>query len=135
MTPNTITLTIPTGQRVEFRDITRKVLAAVRESGIKDGICVVYTPHTTAAVTVNENADPSVKTDMIKEINKIVPFSDDYLHTEGNSAAHLKSGLFGPSETFIIENGDLLLGTWQGIMFCEFDGPRRRRVQVKIVEG
>lgn len=129
------TIDVPTHSRVELQDITERVREVVEESGVRSGICMVCTPHTTAAITVNENADPSVKTDMVMEINKIVPFSDNYRHTEGNSAAHLKSSLFGASESFIIENGSLLLGTWQGIMFCEFDGPRRRRVQVKIVEG
>ena len=131
------TLNITTTSRVEIQDITDKVSGAIKRSGVKNGngICVVYTPHTTAAITVNENADPDVKTDLVMEINKIIPFSDNYLHMEGNSAAHLKSSLFGASEHFIIENGRLLLGTWQGIMFCEFDGPRNRQVRVKIIEG
>jgi secondary thiamine-phosphate synthase enzyme len=129
------TIDVPTNSRVEIQDITGRVRAVVEESGVRQGMCMVYTPHTTAAITVNENADPSVKSDMVMEINKVVPFSDNYRHAEGNSAAHLKSSLFGASESFIIEEGSLLLGTWQGIMFCEFDGPRRRRVQVKIIEG
>ncbi len=132
---NPLSISVPTCSRVEFRDITRDIRAAVKESGVKNGICMVYTPHTTAAITINENADPSVKTDMEMEINKIVPFNDNYRHAEGNSAAHLKSSLFGPSESIIIQDGDLLLGTWQGIMFCEFDGPRDRRVHVKMIKG
>ena len=132
---NPVTISVPTRSGVEFRDITHDIRAVVKESGVIEGICLIYTPHTTAAITVNENADPSVKTDMAMEINKIVPFKDNYRHAEGNSAAHLKSSLFGPSRSIIIQGGDLLLGTWQGIMFCEFDGPRNRRVLIKVIEG
>ena len=92
----------------------------------------IFIPHTTAAITINENADPSVVNDIKKELDKIVPLNDGYLHLEGNSAAHIKAGLFGSSETVFIERGRPLLGTWQGIYFCEFDGPRNRRVFVKI---
>jgi len=107
----------------------------VYESGIADGIVRVFVPHTTAAVTINEGADPAVVKDMIKELNKIVPLRDNYLHMEGNSAAHIKSTLVGASEMVMIENGSLVLGTWQAIFFCEFDGPRQRKVFVKILEG
>jgi len=116
-------------------DITHEVEEAVRKRGVSSGVCVLFVPHTTAGITINENADPSVKDDMIKEINKIVPFRDSYRHSEGNSAAHIKSTLYSPSLTLIIENGRLLLGTWQGIYFCEFDGPRHRKLYVKVVEG
>ena len=109
-----------------------KIQQVVEKSGIKSGICTVFVPHTTAAVTINENADPDVVHDILMEINKIVPFNDGYLHMEGNSASHIKSSLFGFSEQIIIENGRLVLGTWQGIYFCEFDGPRQRQVYVKI---
>ena len=119
----------------QMLDITAQVRKAVADSGIKDGICVVFVPHTTAAVTINENADPDVQTDFMKEINKIVPWNDGYLHSEGNSAAHLKASMMGFSETLIIERGQLLLGTWQGIYFLEYDGPRNRRVYVKVMEG
>jgi conserved hypothetical protein TIGR00149 len=129
------TLSIRTGGRTQFLDITSQVQRAVEESGVKEGICVVYVPHTTAAVTINENADPDVVSDILKEINKVIPFSDNYDHLEGNSAAHIKASLFGPSEHIIIESGRLLLGTWQGIYFCEFDGPRSRKVIIKIIEG
>ena len=126
------TITVKSHSRTELIDISSDVHSAVNSSGIENGICVVYTPHTTAAITINENADPSVPDDILMEMNKIVPFNDGYRHMEGNSAAHIKSSLFGVSETMIIQNGSLLLGTWQGIYFCEFDGPRTRRVHIKI---
>jgi secondary thiamine-phosphate synthase enzyme len=112
-------------------DITDSVLCAIRDEGITDGLCVVYCPHTTAAITINENADPDVCRDMRMELDKIVPFDDGYRHGEGNSAAHIKSSLVGCSETLIIEGGRPVLGTWQGIYFYECDGPRNRRVIVK----
>ena len=118
--------------RTELIDVTDKVQEAVAKSGVPDGICVVYVPHTTAAVTVNENADPSVGRDILEELNKIVPFDDNYSHMEGNSAAHIKSSVVGCSETLLVEGGRLALGTWQGIFFCEFDGPRSRRVHVSV---
>lgn len=124
---------ISTTDQVQFIDITQKIKEALDEEEIKNGICIVFVPHTTAAVTINENADPDVSTDMIKEINKIVPFSDNYRHFEGNSAAHLKSSMVGVSETVIIEEGNLKLGRWQGIYFCEFDGPRKRKIWIKII--
>jgi secondary thiamine-phosphate synthase enzyme len=123
---------ISTTEQVQFFDITDKVQNTVKEVKIDDGICTIFIPHTTAAVTINENADPDVATDMIKEINKIVPFSDNYRHFEGNSAAHIKSSMIGGSETVIVENGKLKLGRWQGIYFCEFDGPRRRKIWIKV---
>lgn len=116
-------------------DITQKVQDIVKESNVKQGICMIFIPHTTAAVTINENADPDVLRDFMMEVNKLVPMSDGYRHGEGNSAAHIKSSIIGFSETVIIEEGRLLLGTWQGIYFMEFDGPRIRKVQVKITEG
>lgn len=123
---------VSTTEQVQFVDITDKVQTAFNAKKIKDGICTIFVPHTTAAVTINENADPDVSTDMIKEINKIIPFSDNYRHFEGNSAAHIKSSMIGASETVIVENGKLKLGRWQGIYFCEFDGPRRRKVWIKL---
>ena len=125
-------ITIRTSGRTVLEDITSKIREVVQKSDITDGICYVYVPHTTAAVTINENADPSVSRDIIYELNKIIPFSDGYHHLEGNSAAHIKSSLIGVSEMIFIENGKLVLGTWQGIYFCEFDGPRTRKVYVKI---
>lgn len=128
-------INVRTKSRTEFIDITREIRRIVKESGISDGIVTVFIPHTTAAVTINENADPDVVSDIIMEINKIIPFHDSYKHFEGNSAAHIKSSLFGVSESIIIADGELLLGTWQGIYFCEFDGPRHRKVFVKINAG
>ena len=128
-----ISLDLRSRQPVEMIDVTARVRDAIRQSGIRSGLALVFTPHTTAAVTINENADPDVVADLCMEINKIVPFDDHYRHTEGNSAAHLKSSLFGASETLIVENGAPLLGTWQGIYFCEFDGPRSRRLHIQVI--
>ena len=125
--------TVRTTRHSQMIDITARVQDALRSSGVTDGICTVFIPHTTAAVTINENADPDVVTDFLKEINKIVPWEDGYLHMEGNSAAHLKSSMIGFSENIIVENGRLVLGTWQGIYFVEFDGPRNRNVYVKFI--
>jgi len=128
-------LSIKTNNKVELIDITTKVQNAVQKADLESGLVEIYIPHTTAAVTINENADPDVKTDIKKEINKIVPFDDNYSHLEGNSAAHIKSSLFGVSQSIIVENRKLLLGTWQGIYFCEFDGPRSRNIYLKIMRG
>ncbi len=116
----------------EFTDITEKIMDIISRSEVTEGICNVFVPHTTAGVTINENADPDVKRDILMELGKIVPFSDDYSHLEGNSAAHIKATLTGCSETLIISRGRPLLGTWQGIYFCEFDGPRQRTVYVRV---
>lgn len=124
---------IKTNARTEFQDITPQIRKIIRESGISHGICIVFIPHTTAGVTINENADPDVKRDIVMEMDKIVPWNDSYRHMEGNSAAHIKASMFGFSETLIINNGDLMLGTWQDIYFSEFDGPRTRKVIVKIM--
>ena len=121
-------------QKEGLVDITAEVTEAISESGVNEGICVVYCPHTTAAITINENADPDVVRDFTMEINKIVPWEDGYRHFEGNSAAHLKSSMIGFSEQILIEDGKLLLGVWQGIYFVEFDGPRHRHLYVKIME-
>jgi secondary thiamine-phosphate synthase enzyme len=123
---------VRTSTHTQMVDITRQVQQVVTDSGIEQGICTVFVPHTTAAVTINENADPDVVRDFTMEINKIVPWEDGYRHAEGNSAAHLKSSMIGCSEQVIVENGRLLLGTWQGIYFVEFDGPRTRRVYVTV---
>jgi secondary thiamine-phosphate synthase enzyme len=128
-------LNVKTSSRVDLIDITHLIQDVIRQSKVKSGICSVYVPHTTAGVTINENADPSVRKDIIKELNKVIPFDDNYSHLEGNAAAHIKSTLVGASETILIENGSLVLGTWQGIYFCEFDGPRSRKVIVKIIQG
>jgi secondary thiamine-phosphate synthase enzyme len=126
---------IRTHSRTEFLDITGHIDQIVRESKIQSGLAVVFVPHTTAAITINENADPSVQHDLLADLNRLVPFDGAYRHTEGNSAAHIKSSLVGPSETVIIDKGRLALGTWQGLYFCEFDGPRTRKVWVKIISG
>ncbi|MCG8501393.1 MAG: secondary thiamine-phosphate synthase enzyme YjbQ [Firmicutes bacterium] len=128
-------LVVPTATTTEFVNITSKVKDCVLKSGVQNGICYVYVPHTTAGLTINENADPDVVHDMLKVLNKVIPFDDRYLHMEGNSAAHIKASLMGFSQHLIISNGRLLLGTWQGIYFTEFDGPRRRKAYVKIIEG
>jgi len=121
--------------RTELIDITGEVRAAIQKEGVESGLCLVFCPHTTAAVTIQENADPDVVADLLGELNKMVPFSDDYRHGEGNSAAHIKSSLVGCSTTLLIEGGRPVLGTWQAIYFCEFDGPRNRTVVVKTCGG
>jgi secondary thiamine-phosphate synthase enzyme len=126
-------LQIRTPDRVALIDITHQVQQAVSKAGFKDGLCFINIPHTTAGVTINENADPDVERDIIMELNKIIPFQDNYRHMEGNSAAHIKASLIGPTETIIVEDGRLQLGTWQGIYLCEFDGPRNRQVWIKLI--
>ena len=129
------TFGVKTNQQTAMVEITKEVRMKVMESGVRNGICIIYIPHTSAGITINENADPDVVKDFMMEINKMVPFEDGYRHVEGNSAAHIKASLMGFSQTVIIEEGNLLLGTWQGIYFMEFDGPRIRKVHVKIIEG
>ena len=126
-------ITIQTNTQTHILDITAQVQNVVGESGIAEGLCCVFIPHTTAGVTINENADSSVKQDMIKELNKVIPFNNSYSHLEGNSAAHIKASMIGSSVNVPVKNNHLLLGTWQGICFCEFDGPRTRKYFVKIV--
>ncbi len=123
-------LKVKSGSRTQLIDITADVQAALRDAGVRNGICMIYVPHTTAAVTINENADPTVKSDILKILNQVIPFEAGYGHMEGNSAAHIKSTLVGASEMVAVRNGKLQLGTWQGLFFCEFDGPRRRRVHL-----
>jgi secondary thiamine-phosphate synthase enzyme len=127
------TFQVRTSTQTEFIDITRSVQEALKKTGVENGICIVFIPHTTAAVTINENADPSVVQDIIMELNKIVPLKDQYRHLEGNSPAHIKASLVGCSQIVFVESGKLVLGTWQGIFFCEFDGPRSRQVHVKVI--
>jgi secondary thiamine-phosphate synthase enzyme len=127
-------LSVKTSSRTELIDITSKIAKLVKESSVTEGLCMLYVPHTTGAVTINESADPSVKGDILMVLNQIVPWDADYKHMEGNSPAHLKSTLVGASELVAIENGALVLGTWQGIFFCEFDGPRTRKIHVRIIE-
>jgi len=126
------TIGVSTSDRTELIDITSQVRKIVRDSGIREGSCLVYVPHTTAAVTINENADPTVKRDILMILNKVIPYTDDYRHAEGNSPAHIKATLVGSSERLIVKDGDLILGHWQGIFFCEFDGPRSRSVTIQV---
>ena len=124
------TLSVRTRSRVEMVDITSEVAKAIRAEGIDDGLAVVFVPHTTAGVTINENADPDVTRDIVAELNRLIPRSGDYAHVEGNSDAHIKSSLFGPSLVLIVSGGRPVLGTWQAVYFCEGDGPRHRKVHV-----
>jgi len=120
-------------ERTEFIDITEKIQEALKETGIGSGVCNIFVPHTTAGVTVNEGVDPTVQRDIQTFLNKMVPFDGDYHHREGNSSAHIKTTLTGVSQTVLVDEGRLVLGTWQSIFFCEFDGPRHRRVALKII--
>lgn len=126
-------ITIQTHSKTELLDITDEIERAIEDSKRKDGFCIIFVPHTTAALAINENADPSVKEDILSKLNELVPFNGKYRHMEGNAAAHIKSSIVGCSKSVIVENGRLLLGTWQGIYFCEFDGPRKREVWIKVI--
>ena len=128
-------LSVKTSARTELIDITSQIAKQVKQSGIRDGLCMLYVPHTTGAVTINESADPSVRSDIMMVLNQIVPWEANYKHLEGNSPAHVKATLVGASELIAIENSALVLGTWQGIFFCEFDGPRTRKIHVRILQG
>ena len=125
-----IELEISTRAKEEFIDMTSRVRKIIEDSGIRTGICTVFVPHTTAGVTINENADPSVQSDILNTLRTMVPETLPYSHMEGNSPAHVKASLMGSSAQIIIHEGELVLGTWQGIYFCEFDGPRRRKVYI-----
>lgn len=129
------TIEVSTNSRVQFVDITAKVKDKIQQSGIKSGIAIVYVPHTTAGVTINEAADPSVVDDINTKLSKLVPVNENYKHAEGNSDAHIKTTLVGSSIHIIIADGKPVLGTWQGVFFCEFDGPRRRKVHIKVAQG
>ena len=128
-------LSVKTRERTELIDITSDINHLVRQSGVDQGFCMLFVPHTTAAVTINESADPSVKADMLKILNQIIPWEADYRHLEGNSAAHIKTTLVGSSELIAVEGRKLVLGTWQGVFFCEFDGPRNRKLHVRLIGG
>jgi secondary thiamine-phosphate synthase enzyme len=127
------TLSVKTSRRTQFVDITREVQAAVLESGADNGMCYVYVPHTTAGIAINEHADPDVASDVEGIFDRLIPHRGPYRHAEGNTDSHMKAVLTGTSQTLFIENGKLALGTWQGIFLCEFDGPRQRKVHVKVV--
>ncbi len=124
---------VRTHNHTEFIRLDSDIQKVVSESGVKNGACTIFAPHTTAAITINENADPDVVRDIIAETEKVIPWSDGYRHMEGNSAAHIKSSLIGASETILIQGGRLKLGTWQSIYFCEFDGPRHRKVWIQVI--
>jgi secondary thiamine-phosphate synthase enzyme len=128
-------LNVKTSSRTDFREITGEVASFVSGTGIREGICVVFVPHTTAGVTLNENADPAARQDVAATLDRLVPWEGPYRHAEGNSAAHVKASMVGSSATVPISRGALLLGTWQGIYLCEFDGPRSRRVYVNVVKA
>jgi len=125
-------ITVRTKKHCQFVKIDREVQRAVDESGVKDGVCTVFVPHTTAGITINENADPDVVRDIETVLDKLVPWRGAYAHVEGNAAAHVKASLMGFSQAVLIQNGRLALGTWQSIYFCEFDGPRTRKVWVQV---
>ncbi|MBU8905275.1 secondary thiamine-phosphate synthase enzyme YjbQ [Desertibacillus haloalkaliphilus] len=128
--------TLETNRRDEMIDVTAEVEQFIREQKINNGIVTVYCPHTTAGITINENADPDVKHDMLMRLDEVYPWEHaKYRHLEGNSASHLKASTVGPSQTVIVDEGRLVLGTWQGVYFCEFDGPRRRTFYMKAIEG
>lgn len=131
-----VPISVPTRQQNQMLDVTAEVQRAVKEQGLHDGYVICYVPHTTAAVTIQENADPDVVHDLLWKLGQLVPREEvDYRHNEGNSDAHIKSSLVGSSQMVLVEGGQLVLGTWQGIYFCEFDGPRQRRMLVRCVEG
>ncbi|MCX8083090.1 MAG: secondary thiamine-phosphate synthase enzyme YjbQ [bacterium] len=126
-------ITVKTTRRQEFIEITHLIEDTVRKSSVKSGICHIFVPHTTCGLTINENADPSVKADILSKLEQLIPESGKYSHSEGNSDAHIKSSILGHSLSIVVEDGSLQLGTWQGIFLCEFDGPRTRQVWIKII--
>ena len=135
MTNNLYTFELSTEEKQSFIAIVEYLQQALSRSGIKNGLMLVFCPHTTAAITINENVDPDVKTDLSLGLNQTYPNKEEYIHMEGNSDGHMKSSVLGASETLIISKGRLVLGTWQSLYFCEFDGPRERNFMVKIIEG
>ena len=127
------TINLNTSTRTELLEITSLVQDTIKEEGVEEGVCYLYVPHTTAGLTINENADPTVMRDILTSLNSLIPFDGDYRHLEGNSAAHIKASLMGFSLNLLIQRGKLVLGTWQGIFFCEFDGPRSRKLHIEII--
>ena len=126
-------ITLATRAQTTFIDITEQISAFIAKHNFHNGLCYIFIPHTTAAITINEHADPDVKEDILRELNKVIPFNDNYQHMEGNAAAHIKASLIGPALTVAVENDRLQLGTWQGIFFCEFDGPRTRQIWISLL--
>lgn len=135
MSTKTEVFQVKTKKKQEFVFLDKQLEDILAKSGVQDGIMIVYCPHTTGAITINENADPDVRRDLSHGLNETFPNKADYVHMEGNSDGHMKSSVVGASETLIISDGQLILGTWQSVYFCEFDGPRTRKVHVKIIEG
>jgi len=135
MKSNLVQISVSTKKSQEFMDITYLINDAIRKSSIQNGIATIYCPHTTAGITINENGDPDVVRDIIATLDKVFPVEGDYRHFEGNSHAHIKSSYVGAEKTIIINEGKLLLGTWQSVYFCEFDGPRNRKVFIRVIEG
>lgn len=127
------TLTVKTTSKTQLIEITGDIERSIQSEGIDDGVCLLFVPHTTAGITINESADPSVKSDILMVLNKMVPWKEAYRHLEGNSPAHIKSSIVGSSELIAVEGGRLKLGTWQGVFFCEFDGPRTRKVHIRFL--
>lgn len=127
------TITVKTSAQTELIDITAEIQSAIKAQNFSDGICMLYVPHTTAGITINESADPSVRRDILMVLNQMVPWKANYRHMEGNSPAHVKSSLMGASGLLAVENGTMVLGTWQGIFYCEFDGPRTRKLHIKFI--
>ena len=128
-------ISVETNSRAELIDVTTKIQAAINKSKVRDGVCLLFCPHTTAGLTINENADPSVQRDILNTLARIIPEDHNYTHSEGNSDSHIKSSLLGSTLSVFIESGKLCLGTWQGIYFCESDGPRSREVWVKLLDS
>jgi secondary thiamine-phosphate synthase enzyme len=126
-------INVSTQKRIQMLDITTQVAEKVKKEGLKEGMCMLYCPHTTAGITINENADPSVRQDILNHLEKLVPFKGNYSHLEGNADAHIKASIIGSSATIIVTDGRLMLGTWQGIFFCEFDGPRQRKLFLQLI--
>jgi len=126
---------VRTSKATEMVDITEKVERAISEEEIAEGVCYLFVPHTTAGITINEGADPSVRQDILKELDQVIPQEDDYRHTEGNAAAHIKASLVGSSVVVFLQGGKLCLGTWQSLYLCEFDGPRRREIWMRIIRS
>jgi len=129
------TLSVRTNRRTEMVDITGEIQELLRQSGVTEGVCHIFQAHTTAGLTINENADPSVQADILMVLNRIISEKEAYRHLEGNSPAHIKASLMGAQLTVLVSNGSLVLGTWQGVFLCEFDGPRTRKVHLKIMAG
>ncbi|MEJ2157251.1 MAG: secondary thiamine-phosphate synthase enzyme YjbQ [Desulfobacteraceae bacterium] len=127
------TITVKTNAQTEMLDITAEIQSTLKAENFSNGVCMLYVPHTTAGITINESADPSVRRDILMVLNQMVPWKADYRHMEGNSPAHVKTSLMGSSELVAVKDGQMVLGTWQGIFYCEFDGPRKRKLHIKLI--